>query len=209
MRGKRGVGERSRPNPQTAVCAAQFWTHSHPTSSPDQESWWLSRRLATSPFLGPFWTGNHGDVGHAVMSGRERERGDLWLVVESEHCRLLEEGAAAEHHKLSLYLGHRDAPAATSRQDAIMQEEGWGKLWAHGADRYRGRLFSERGRHMSGGCMAIQHETSWALLCKLSCPRTWCCFGAGIYSINTNTLVHVVYHYINKIKLICRWNLLY
>lgn len=67
--------------------------------------------------LEPFWTGNHGDVGHAVMAG---ERRDLWLVVESEHCRLLEQRG----HKLSLYLGHWDAPAATCRQDAIMQEEG-------------------------------------------------------------------------------------
>lgn len=49
------------------------------------------------------------------------ERGDVWLVVELEHCRL---HAEAEGHKLSLYLGHWDAPAATSRQDAIMQEEG-------------------------------------------------------------------------------------
>ncbi len=33
------------------------------------------------------------------------------------------QAAGAEGHKLSLYLGHWDAPAATSRQDAIMQEE--------------------------------------------------------------------------------------
>ncbi|KAI3367591.1 hypothetical protein L3Q82_026438, partial [Scortum barcoo] len=37
----------------------------------------------------PFWTGNHGDVGHAVMA----ERGDSWLVVESEHIRLSEQRA--------------------------------------------------------------------------------------------------------------------
>lgn len=33
------------------------------------------------------------------------------------------QAAGAEGHKLSLYLGHWDAPAATRRQDAIMQEE--------------------------------------------------------------------------------------
>lgn len=69
--------------------------------------------------LEPFWTGNHGDVGHAVMA----ERGDLWLVIESEHCRLPEQAAAEEGYKLSLNLGHWDASAETSRQDAIMQEE--------------------------------------------------------------------------------------
>lgn len=34
------------------------------------------------------------------------------------------QAAGSGGHKLSLYLGHWDAPAATCRQDAIMQEEG-------------------------------------------------------------------------------------
>ncbi|CAB1427857.1 unnamed protein product [Pleuronectes platessa] len=91
---------------------------------------------------------------------REGGRGDSWLVVESEHCRLLEEGAAAaaaaaaeDDHKLSLYLGHWDAPAAASRQDAIMQEEGCWESWARA-------LIVPVSEHMSGGCMVMEHETS-------------------------------------------------
>lgn len=34
------------------------------------------------------------------------------------------QAAGSGGHKLSLYLGHWDAPTATCRQDAIMQEEG-------------------------------------------------------------------------------------
>ncbi|KAK5916998.1 hypothetical protein CgunFtcFv8_011926 [Champsocephalus gunnari] len=79
------------------------------------------RRAASS--LEPFWTGNHGDVGHAVMAERR--------LVAGGGVRGLQ-AAGDEGHKLSLYLGHWDAPAATSRQDAIMQEEGRGMLWAQG-----------------------------------------------------------------------------
>lgn len=93
----------------------------HPASPPPGVT--ISKALfskCTASSLQPFWTNsNHGDVGHAALA----ERGDLWLVVELEHCRLLKQ-TAAESHKLSLYLGHWDAPAARSRQDTIMQEEG-------------------------------------------------------------------------------------
>lgn len=66
--------------------------------------------------LEPFCTGNHGDVGHAVMAERMR-------LVAGGGVEALQ-AAGSEGHKVSLYLGHWDAPAATCRQDAIMQEEG-------------------------------------------------------------------------------------
>lgn len=75
-----------------------------------------TRTLKTSAAysLEPFWTGNHGNEGHAVMAGCR--------LVDGGGLRVLQAGAGS--HKLSLYLGHWDAPAATSTQDTIMQEEG-------------------------------------------------------------------------------------
>ncbi|KAL7379925.1 hypothetical protein ABVT39_008571 [Epinephelus coioides] len=91
------------------------------------------RAASSSPQ--PFWTSNHGDVGHAVMA--ERERGDLWLVVESEHCRLPEQRAINSHYIWvtgMLQLQQADKTLLCKKRDE--GSCGHGGLWLQGTSVY-------------------------------------------------------------------------
>lgn len=68
------MGERSHPNPQTVVCLHGLVFELTLTLILHNQESRLLKVLDVQPLLSlePFWTGNHGDVGHAVMAGERR-----------------------------------------------------------------------------------------------------------------------------------------